>query len=56
MRGGSIVDATIRAAPSPTKNATGARDPQMHQTKKGNQWFFEIKAHIGVDAAPGMST
>jgi IS5 family transposase len=34
-------------------NATGARDPQMHQTKKGNQWFFEIKAHIGVDAGTG---
>jgi len=53
MRGGSIVDATIIAAPSSTKNATGTRDPQMHQTKKGNQWFFGMKAHIGVDAGTG---
>ena len=47
---GSIVDATIIAAPSSTKNAEGERDPEMHQTKKGNQWHFGIKAHIGVDA------
>jgi IS5 family transposase len=40
MQGGSIVDATIIAAPSSTKNATGTRDPEMHQTKKGNQWHF----------------
>jgi transposase, IS5 family len=53
MRGGSIVDATIIAAPSSTKNAQGARDPQMHQTKKGNQWYFGMKAHIGVDAGTG---
>jgi IS5 family transposase len=53
MRGGSIVDATIIAAPSSTKNATGERDPQMHQTRKGNQWYFGMKAHIGVDAATG---
>ncbi len=53
MRGGSIVDATIIAAPSSTKNATGTRDPEMHQTKKGNQWFFGMKAHIGVDAGTG---
>jgi IS5 family transposase len=53
MRGGSIVDATIIAAPSSTKNATGTRDPQMHQTKKGNQWFFGMKAHIGTDAGTG---
>ena len=53
MRGGSIVDATIIAAPSSTKNATGERDPQMHQTKKGNQWYFGMKAHIGVDAGTG---
>jgi transposase, IS5 family len=53
MRGGSIVDATIIAAPSSTKNATGTRDPQMHQTKKGNQWFFGMKAHTGVDAGTG---
>lgn len=53
MRGGSIVDATIISAPSSTKNATGKRDPQMHQTKKGNQWYFGMKAHIGVDAGTG---
>jgi IS5 family transposase len=53
MRGGSIVDATIIAAPSSTKNATGERDRQMHQTKKGNQWYFGMKAHIGVDAGTG---
>ena len=53
MRGGSIVDATIIAAPSSTKNATGTRDPQMHQTKKGNQWYFGMKAHIGTDAGTG---
>lgn len=53
MRGGSIVDATIIAAPSSTKNTTGERDPQMHQTKKGNQWYFGMKAHIGVDAGTG---
>jgi IS5 family transposase len=55
MRGGSIVDATIIAAPSSTKNATGARDPEMHQTKKGNQWYFGMKAHIGVDAGTGYA-
>jgi IS5 family transposase len=53
MRGGSIVDATIIAAPSSTKNATGTRDPEMHQTKKGNQWYFGMLAHIGVDAGTG---
>jgi len=53
MRGGSIVDATIIAAPSSTKNATGTRDPEMHQTKKGNQWYFGLKAHIGADAGTG---
>jgi IS5 family transposase len=53
MRGGSIVDATIIAAPSSTKNAAGQRDPEMHQTKKGNQWYFGMKAHIGVDAGTG---
>ena len=54
MRGGSIIDATIIAAPSSTKNATGTRDPAMHQTKKGNQWYFGMKAHIGVDADSGL--
>jgi IS5 family transposase len=53
MRGGSIVDATIIAAPSSTKNATGTRDPEMHQTKKGNQWYFGMKAHTGADAGTG---
>ena len=53
MRGGSIVDATIIAAPSSTKNAAGQRDPEMHQTRKGNQWYFGMKAHIGVDAGTG---
>ena len=53
MRGGSIVDATIIAAPSSTKNAAGERDPDMHQTRKGNQWYFGMKAHIGVDAGTG---
>ena len=53
MRGGSIVDATIIAAPSSTKNADHARDPEMHQTKKGKQWYFGMKAHIGVDAGTG---
>lgn len=54
MRGGSIVDATIIAAPSSTKNAEGKRDPEMHQTKKGNQWHFGCKAHIGADAGSGL--
>ena len=47
---GTIVDATIISAPSSTKNKHKARDPEMHQTKKGNQWYFGMKAHIGVDA------
>ena len=47
---GTIVDATIINAPSSTKNSTGKRDPEMHQTKKGNQWYFGAKAHIGVDS------
>ena len=50
---GTIVDATIIHAPSSTKNATGTRDPQMHQTRKGNQWYFGMKAHIGVDSREG---
>ena len=54
LKHGSIVDATIIAAPSSTKNAEGERDPEMHQTKKGNQWFFGMKAHIGVDADSGL--
>ena len=47
---GTIVDATIISAPSSTKNKDKARDPEMHQTKKGNQWYFGLKAHIGVDS------
>ena len=47
---GTIVDATIINAPSSTKNASGSRDPDMHQTKKGKQWYFGMKAHIGVDS------
>lgn len=54
MRRGSIVDATIIAAPPSTKNQQKARDPEMHQTKKGNQWHFGMKAHIGVDVASGV--
>jgi len=54
LKRGSIVDATIIAAPSSTKNAEGARDPEMHQTSKGNQWFFGMKAHIGVDVDSGL--
>ncbi|MDP9123855.1 MAG: IS5 family transposase [Pseudomonadota bacterium] len=54
LKKGSIVDATIIAAPSSTKNAEGERDPEMHQTKKGNQWHFGMKAHIGVDADSGL--
>jgi IS5 family transposase len=47
---GTIVDATIINAPSSTKNADKARDPEMHQTKKGNQWYFGMKAHFGIDS------
>lgn len=47
---GTIVDATIIAAPSSTKNQDKSRDPEMHQTRKGNQWYFGMKAHIGVDS------
>ena len=54
MRQGTIVDATIIAAPPSTKNKSKSRDPEMHQTKKGNQWHFGMKAHIGVDVASGV--
>ncbi len=54
MKEGSIVDATIIAAPSSTKNSKQKRDPEMSSTKKGNQWYFGMKAHIGVDAKSGM--
>jgi len=53
MKGGTIVDATIINAPSSTKNASGSRDPEMCQTKKGNQWYFGMKCHMGVDAGTG---
>jgi IS5 family transposase len=52
--GGTIVDATIIAAPSSTKNEDKARDPEMHQTKKGKQWHFGMKLHIGVDSCSGL--
>lgn len=54
LKKGSIVDATIIPAPSSTKNEDGERDPEMHQTKKGEQWYFGMKAHIGVDADSGL--
>ena len=54
LREGTIVDATIIEAPSSTKIRAGERDPQMHQTKKGNQSHFGMKAHIGVDAETGL--
>lgn len=54
MRGGSIVDATFVEAPSSTKNATGARDPEARSAKKGNNWHFGFKAHAGVDAGSGL--
>ena len=53
MHGGTIVDATIIAAPSSTKNKDGKRDEEMHQVKKGNQWYFGMKVHSGVDAGSG---
>lgn len=54
LKQGTVVDATLIAAPSSTKNKDGERDPEMHQTKKGNQWHFGMKAHIGVDADSGL--
>jgi len=54
LREGTVVDATLIAAPSSTKNRDGKRDAEMHQTKKGNQWHFGMKAHIGVDADSGL--
>jgi transposase, IS5 family len=52
---GTIVDATIIGAPSSTKNADKARDPEMHQTRKGQQWYFGMKMHIGVDSRTGLA-
>ncbi|SEC68195.1 IS5 family transposase [Pseudomonas anguilliseptica] len=54
LRQGTIVDATLINAPSSTKNKDGKRDPEMHQTKKGNQYYFGMKAHIGVDDKSGL--
>jgi len=54
LRQGTIVDATLIHAPSSTKNQDGKRDPEMHSTKKGNQYYFGMKAHIGVDAESGL--
>ena len=54
LKTGTVVDATLISAPSSTKNSSGQRDPEMHQTKKGNQWHFGMKAHIGVDADSGL--
>ncbi|MFX1671013.1 IS5 family transposase [Paraburkholderia sp. A2WS-5] len=54
LKTGSVVDATLISAPSSTKNDSGTRDPEMHQTKKGNQWYFGMKAHIGVDTESGL--
>ena len=54
LKEGSILDATIIAAPSSTKNEDGERDSEMHQSKKGNQWYFGMKMHIGVDDTFGV--
>ncbi|MFS8978564.1 IS5 family transposase [Cupriavidus necator] len=54
MREGTMVDATLIAAPSSTKNKDKSRDPEMHQTKKGNEWHFGMKAHVGADADSGL--
>lgn len=55
LKTGTIVDATIIGAPSSTKNADHARDPEMHQTRKGQQWYFGMKLHIGVDSQSGLA-
>jgi IS5 family transposase len=55
LKTGTIVDATIIAAPSSTKNREKARDPEMHQTRKGKQWYFGMKLHIGVDSQSGLT-
>jgi IS5 family transposase len=54
LRQGTVVDATLIAAPSSTKNDSGQRDPEMKQSRKGQQWYFGMKAHIGVDAESGL--
>ena len=55
MKQGTLVDATLIVAPCSTKNKRGERDGEMHQSKKGNQWYFGMKAHIGVDAKSGLT-
>lgn len=55
LKQGTIVDATIISARSSPKNADGERDPELHQTKKGNQWHFGMMAHIGVDIDSGLA-
>ena len=55
LQAGTIVDASIIAAPSSTKNQARQRDPEMHQTRKGNEWYFGMKLHIGMDAALGLT-
>ena len=54
LRAGAVVDGTLIAAPSSTKNQSGERDPEMHQSRKGNQWYFGMTAHIGVNAESGL--
>lgn len=54
LKSGTVVDATLIAAPSSTKNATGERDPEMKQSRKGQQWYFGMKCHIGVDLGSGL--
>ena len=53
MHGGTVVDASLIAAPKSTKNRDSARDPEMHRTKKGNEWYFGMKVHVGADAGSG---
>ena len=55
LKESTIVEATLIAAPPSVKNREGKRDPEMHQAKKGNQWHFGMKAHIGVDATSGLA-
>ena len=54
LKTGTVVDATLIAAPTSTKNKSKSRDPEMHSSKKGNQWYFGMKAHIGADAESGL--
>lgn len=54
LKSGTVVDATLIAAPSSTKNSTGSRDPEMKQNRKGQQWYFGMNCHIGVDADSGL--